>query len=318
MEGNHRIKLFILTENKDLLESIVSSLFKDEYEIKVYSSEDDAIAASEKEPPELVISDLLSPNINGLDVCRELRKNFLFRYVPVILILPDGGDQDKEKLIYSGVDDYIQKSAVNRELLIKIKLNLFRIARQQDINPLTRLPGQSSLLKELQKRIESKNLFALYYADLYKIREFNQRYGFKRGDEVIKYAGQLIFKSLRNFGSPSDFLSHPQNDDFIFITLPDTVETVGNWITSEFDKNVTAFYDAEDVKRGNILLKNRRGEIQKTPFLRIYIGVVTNEHYAFVNPGQLIQVATELRNFAQNNFQKSIFVKDRRKSYSLH
>lgn len=318
MENNHKIKLFILTGNKNLQEEIESSLSKDEYEIKVYSSGNEAIAASEKEPPEVLISDLLSPDINGLDISKELRNNFLFRYVPIILILPNGETQDKEKLIYSGVDDYIQESAIKHEISIKIKINLYRIARQQDINPLTRLPGQFSLLKELQKRIESKNLFALYYADLYRIREFNQRYGFKKGDEVIKYTGSLIFQALRDFGSPSDFLSHPQNDDFIFITLPDSVETIGNWITKEFDKNITAFYDAEALKRGHILLKNRKGEIQRIPFLRIYIGVATNEHYSFINPGQIIQVAAELRNFAQNNFQKSIHVKDRRKSYSFH
>jgi len=318
MENNHKIKLFILAENKNLQEDIVSSLPKDDFEIKVYSSGNEAIADSEKEPPEVVISDLLSPNINGLDISKELRKNFLFRYVPIILILPDGETQDKEKLIYSGVDDYIQKSSIKGEILLKIKLNLYRIARQQDINPLTRLPGQFSLLKELQKRIESKNLFAFYYADLYRIREFNQRYGFKKGDEVIKYAASLIFKALRDLGSPSDFLSHPQNDDFIFITLPDSVDTIGNWITNEFDKKIALFYDAEDAKRGYILLKNRKGEIQKIPFLRIYIGVVTNKYYSFLNPGQIIQVATELKTFAQNNFQKSICVKDRRRSYSFH
>jgi len=318
METNHKITLFILTENKNLQEDIVSSLSKDDFEIKVYSSGDEAIADSEKAPPELVISDLLSTNINGLDICKELKTNFLFRYVPIILILPDGETRDKEKLIYSGADDYIRASAVTSDILARIKLNLYRIARQQDINPLTRLPGQFSLLKELQKRIESKNLFALYYADLYRIREFNQRYGFKKGDEVIKYTSSLIFKALRDFGSPSDYLSHPRNDDFIFIALPDSIDTIGNWIINEFDKNIANLYDAEDAKRGYILFKNRAGEIRKIPFLRIYIGVVTNEHYSFFNPGQLIQVATELRIFAQNNFQKSIYVKDRRRSYSFH
>jgi GGDEF domain-containing protein len=234
------------------------------------------------------------------------------------LILPDAETHDTEKLIYAGVDDYIQSSAIIQELSIKIKLNLYRVARHQDINPLTRLPGQTSLLKELQKRIDSKSLFAANFADLEAIKDYNQRYGFKKGDEVIKYTGSLIFKAIKDFGSPSDFLCHPQNDDFIFITLTDSVNTMAEWITKEFNKNIRSFYEAEDLKRGYLLLKNRKGELQKIPFLKICIGIVTNEFYSFANPGQIIQVAIELRSFAQNNFPTSSFVKDRRKTYPFH
>jgi CheY-like chemotaxis protein len=317
MEEKNRIKISLITGNKPLQEAVVSLLPQEDYEIKILVSQEEAISASEKDPPELILAELLSPNLNGLELSRELRKNFLFRYIPIIMLLPDGESQDKESLIYSGCDDYLQKSRLNQELFVKVKLNLTRIARQQDINPLTRLPGQASLLKELQKRIASKSMFALHYADLAKIKDFNQRYGFKKGDEVIKYTGTLIFKALQKFGSPSDLLCHPQNDDFIFITLPDSIDAVAGWITKEFDKNIRSFYDDEDAKRGYLLLKNRKGEIQKIPLLRIYISVVTNECFPYSNVGQIIQVASELRSFAQNNFPNSFYVKDRRKSYTF-
>ena len=313
-----KIKLYLIAEDQKLINAALPLLEQNGYEVILYGLPGDAFAAIEKNTPSVILSEYDSPNINGLDLCKDIRKNFLLRYVPVILLLNDEETGDREKLIYSGADDYIRCSFIGRELLIKIKLNLYRIARHQDINPLTGLPGQSSLLLELQKRIGGKNLFALQYADIYRIREYNQRYGFKKGDELIKYTADLILKTLKRFGSPSDFLAHTRDDDFIFLTLPDSVDKIADQIAMDFDKDVAAFYDADDSRRGYIMLKSRKGEIQKTPFLRICIGVVTSEFYQFTNPGQMIQVALELREFANKSFQKSFYVKDRRKSYTFH
>ena len=318
MIEDNKIKISIIVEEQNLQDYIALILIGEGYETKSYSTQNDALANLDKEIPALIISDFQSSNINGLDISKVLRKNFLFHYVPIIFILSETEQLNKAKLIYAGADDYIQKSSIEDELLLRVKLNLYRISRQQDVNPLTRLPGQSNLWKELTKRIESKSLFAVCYSDLYKFKEFNQRYGFKNGDEVIKYNASLILGSLKEFGSPSDFLSHIQGDNFIFITLPEAVETIANRIIKDFDLGINSFYDDEDRKRGHILIKNRKGDIQKIPLLRISIGVVTNENYPFFSTAQIIQTATELKDFAQKKFEKSIYVRERRKSYPFY
>lgn len=319
MVEENKIKISVIVEDPNLQDYIVLILIGEDYGVKAYSTQNDALKNLDKEtPPDLIISDFQSPNINGLEICKVLRKNFRFRYIPIIFIVEDTKPRDLARLIYSEADDYIQKSSIENEFLLRVKINLYRIARYQDINPLTRLPGQFTLLKELQKRIESKTVFAVYYLDLYKFKEFNHRYGFKRGDEVIKYTTALILKSSNDLGSPSDFLSHPQGDDFILIASPDGTDTICNKIIKDFDTGIISFYDEEDKKRGHILIKNRKGEIQKIPFLRIYIGVVSNEYYPFFSPVQVIQIATELKNYAQKSFEKSMYVKERRKSYPFY
>jgi diguanylate cyclase (GGDEF)-like protein len=315
MIEDNKIKISIIVEEPGLQDYIALILIGEGYEVKSYFTQNDALANLDKEVPALIISDFQSPNINGLDILKTLRRNFLFQYVPVIFILEETEPLNKARLIYAGADDYIQKSLIEEELLLRVKLNLYRISRQQDIDPITRLPGQNSLWRDLEKRIESKSIFAVCYSDLYKFKEFNQRYGFKKGDEVIKYTASLILKFLKESGSPSDFLAQVQGDDFIFITPPEGVEAIVNKIIKGFDAGITSFYDEADRKRGFILIKNRKGEIQKIPILRLSIGIVTNEYYPFFNPAQIIQIANELKDFAQKKFEKSIYVKERRKSY---
>lgn len=313
-----KTKVSIIIEDRALQDYLILILMGEDYDAKAYSTQSEAFANLEKELPDVIVSIFHSPNINGLDICKVLRKNFLFRYTPIIFILEDTDSLNKAKLIYAGADDYLQKSMIEEELLLKIKLNLSRVGREKDINPLTMLPGQSNLLKELQKRIDEKALFAVCCADLYKFRFYNQRYGFKKGDELIRYAASVILKVLKDFGSPSDFLSHPQNDDFFFLTQHDSAEAIADKITKTLDLNITSFYDTEDRKRGHLLIKNRKGEILKIPFLRIYIGIVTNENFQFVNPTQIIQIVMELMEFAQKSSDKSAYAKERRKIYPFY
>ncbi len=312
------MKISLIANEPALQDLIVLLLLGEDYDVKVYPSQDTALASLEKELPDLIISQFQSSNINGLEICTALKKNFLFRYIPVLFILSDSDLLNKARITYAGADDYIARNSVENELLLKVKLNLYRIARQQDIHPLTKLPGQSSLYKELEKRITNKSPFAIYYADMDKLRDFNQHYGFKRGDDVIRYAGSIILRALKERGSPSDFLSHPQDDDYIFLSLVDSIESIADKIIRDFDAGIASFYDGEDRERDGILLKNRKGDFEKKPILKIHIGITTNESYQFTSPAQTIQIVSEIKDFAKSNLEKSMYIKERRRIYPFY
>ncbi|MDD5669892.1 MAG: response regulator, partial [Candidatus Omnitrophica bacterium] len=163
-------KIALVIEDPHLQDLISLILIGEDFSIVAFSNQNDAIARMEKEMPDLILCDFHSPGINGLDVCRVLRKNFLFRYIPVIFLMPDAEQLNKAKLVYAGADDYIDKPSVEAEVVLKIRLNLYRVARQQDINPITSLPGEASLIKELEARIHSEKLFSLFYCDLHNFK----------------------------------------------------------------------------------------------------------------------------------------------------
>ena len=150
------------------------------------------------------------------------------------------------------------------------------------------------------------------YLDLSKFKEFNDRYGFEKGDEVISKVAVIVSRALDDLGNSSDFLGHIGGDDFIFITTPDCVEEVCKRIVADLDQGIISFYEEEDKKRGYIIAKNRAGQLSKIPIMTISIGVATNEQRKFSHIGEIIQVVTDLKNYAKT-FEKSIYVKDRRR-----
>lgn len=259
----------------------------------------------------LVVLDFESEGIKGVEFCKAVRGNFRLRHLSLILLMDTRDPLNKIKGIYSGADDYMDKPIEPAEFLARVKSSLVRMSRDLDANPLTKLPGNVSLLRELEERVRSRAPVAVSYLDLSRFKEFNDRYGFEKGDEVIARVADIASKALEELGNSSDFLGHIGGDDFIFITTPDCVEDICKKIVADFDRAIVSFYDEEDRSRGYVVTKNRAGQLCKVPIMSISAGIATNERAKFTHIAEIIQTVTELKNYAKT-IGKSIYIIDRR------
>ncbi|TAN60799.1 diguanylate cyclase [bacterium] len=260
----------------------------------------------------LVVLDFESEGIKGVEFCKAVRRNFRLRHLSLILLMDTKDPLNKIKGIYSGADDYMDKPIEPAEFLARVKSSLVRMSRDLDANPLTKLPGNVSVLRELEERVRSRAPVAVSYLDLSRFKEFNDRYGFEKGDEVIASVADIASKALEELGNSSDFLGHIGGDDFIFITTPDCVEDICKKIVADFDRAIVSFYDEEDRSRGYVVTKNRAGQLCKVPIMSISAGIATNENTRFTHIAEIIQTVTELKNYAKT-IGKSIYIIDRRR-----
>lgn len=302
--------ILILNLDKSLEEYLKILLEGEGYKVSEATSEESVVKELLDRKADILMLDLES--VHALDICKKVRANFALRHIPIVLLVKQEHTIEKIKGIYAGADDYIEKPIQAGEMLTRIKANLWRAKRDLDANPLTKLPGNVSILKELEKRIESGDKICVGYADLDKFKEYNDYYGFEWGDKVIRHTALVISTSLVECGTPNDFLGHIGGDDFIFITSWDCITDVCEKIMNDFDKTIPSFYQSEDLKRGGIVVKNRKGEVTSCPILTISIGVATNEHRPLDHVGKIIQIATELKTYTKT-FSKSIYVIDRRR-----
>ncbi|HRZ13959.1 MAG TPA: response regulator [Candidatus Omnitrophota bacterium] len=308
------------TENNILLiigdtqseEFITALLMGEGYQVTPCHSQTEAFAIMERVGFELVITDFSCPGISGIEICKHIRGNFKLRHTSIILLMDTKDSMAKIKGIYAGADDYVERPFDPAEFLARVKASFVRMTRDLDANPLTKLPGNISLFKEMEVRLKSQSLFAVGYVDLNKFKEFNDLHGFEMGDKVIVFTAEVIMKALKEQGEPNDFLGHIGGDDFIFITTVDRWEDVSKQIVDDFEKGKQVFYSPEDIQRGFIVAKNRQGEISKTPLLGVSIAVLSNELRMFSHVGQIGQIAAELKHYAKS-LGGSVYVKDRRK-----
>jgi len=305
-------RILLVDDDPDILDVLEIALSEENYEILKAGDGEEALRIIKSKPLNLVLVDYAMPKMNGRQVCIEVKKDVLLRYLPIIMVTGKGDIEDKVGGIEAGADDYIVKPFEPKELLARIKMVLRRSEMDLEANPLTRLPGNVSIINEFARKIESKTLFAVCYADLDKFKAYNDKYGFEHGDEVIRETARILIQATQQAGNPGDFIGHIGGDDFVVITDPQAADKICEKVIAEFDKKIPSFYKEADRKNGYITALDRQGKEQKIPLLSISIGVVTNEFRNIEHVAQIGEIGAELKSYAKH-LERSNFIKDQRK-----
>jgi len=306
------VKILVVDDDPDIRDVLQLTLSEENYEVIEAEDGEVALKIINTKTPDLVLLDYKIPKIDGREVCRRVKKDLLLRHLPIIMVTGKGDISDRVDGIDAGADDYVVKPFEPKELLARIRMILRRTERDLEANPLTRLPGNVSILNELARKIESKQLFAVCYVDLDKFKAYNDKYGFEHGDEVIKETARIILRATHECGNPDDFVGHIGGDDYVVLTTLNASDNICNRIISDFDKAAPTFYNKSDRERGYILAKDRQGKEQKIALLSISIGVVTNEHREIEHVAQIGEIGAELKSAAKQ-IGYSNYVKDQRK-----
>lgn len=261
--------------------------------------------------PDLILLDIMMPKMDGYEVCRRLKAKFETSRIPVIMLTAKSTSIEKVEGFDCGANDYVTKPYVAKELFARVKAVLQWSRMQREANPLTGLPGNFSIEKEANDRIDSRIPFAFALCDIDFFKAFNDRYGYSKGDEVIKMTSAIIMKAVQEKGTGKDFIGHIGGDDFVYITAPANAEAIGQQISHEFDERVQFLYVPEDRKKGCLEVKNRRGDMECIPLMSITIAVVRSDSYVIEHFAKLIDIATELKSYGKS-LPGSVVVCERR------
>lgn len=249
--------------------------------------------------PSLIIIDCTyDDQTAALIVKKNLKEDPLFQHIPVLVIFPREKTLNPlwEEMIF---EDFLWYDELERELLLRVNLALLRAERVVEINPLTRLPGNTAINRQIEGRLSRGETFALAHADLDNFKPYNDLYGFGRGDEVIKATGRIIFNVITSKGPPHSFVGHVGGDDFIFITDPSVVEETSAEIIKAFNQIIPTFYDQKDREAGFIRTADRRGISRNFPLMSLSIGVTETGDRQFIHYGQVVEAASQMKSYAK-------------------
>jgi diguanylate cyclase (GGDEF)-like protein len=305
-----RKKILIVDDSSFFAQIILKALTQEGYEVVWAPCGEDALRMVREEKPDLVLLDVVMPDISGFEVCRILRSAESNNLMPIIMLTSKDGHEDVLAGLDLGADDYIIKPFDNRELLSRVKNTIKRIDRNRNASPLTGLPGNLEIMRELDYRIERKLPFAAIYADLDNFKSYNDAYGFLKGDVAIKLTADIL-RDAAAVADADSFIGHIGGDDFIMIVNASCSESVCRAIIEQFDQRIRALYDEEDLKRGHIVTYNRQGDETLFPIMTLSLAVVTNENRRYTTHIEVSDTAAELKKKAKS-LCGSVYVRDTR------
>lgn len=279
---------------------IVRTLVAEGYRVTEAGSGTEGLELAFKNPPDLILLDLVMPGMDGFEVCAALRRNPATTNIPILMLTALDQIDSRLRGLQTGADDYITKPFNMEELRTRVLAHLRRRERDLSANPLTALPGNTAIEHLLRQRLAAAQPLAVLYIDLSNFKEYNDQYGWLQGDRVIKLLAQLILEAVRTQGGPEDFVGHIGGDDFVVLSTPAHAEGIAKTLIARFDSEVPAFYSDEARARGYIEVVDRRGHLFRAALMSVSIAIVTNEHTQFHHPGQIAARAAEVKRYVKS------------------
>ncbi|GIQ69831.1 bifunctional diguanylate cyclase/phosphodiesterase [Xylanibacillus composti] len=187
----------------------------------------------------------------------------------------------------------LQGTASVRSILEHITHMQMEAARVS--NPLTGLPGNREIQREIRTKWSSSLPFAVIYADLDHFKWYNDHFGFQQGDEVIQYTASVLRQTLQQYGTREDFIGHIGGDDFIALTCVSEPEQLCKEIVARFESGIDRFYHGKEIRY--VLDREGRAVEQNGVTLSISL-IICTEREGFM-PEALARTAAELKSKAK-------------------
>lgn len=285
MAETKKTKVLVIDDDPVLLEVMRTNLEMEGYDVITEASGAAGLATAIVDQPDVIILDILIPDMDGWEICRKLRAEPKTKYIPTIMLTALNETHNVVRGFECGADDYLAKPFEVAELFARLDSLLRKANKGLAIDPLTKLPGKHQIYEETRRRIEMRgSFFAFAYVDITNLRTINYTFGIERGDQVIHNLGNI----LRDLMKPEEeFLGYMGEDDFVIITTPLRIPQIFEKLKSRFEENLREICPEIAGTAGGERVK-------------ISMGVVTNEEKQFGDPLQVKNTALEVLKNARN------------------
>lgn len=194
-----RSRILVIDDDEDFADIVRNILGREGMLVKTLHETSNLIQTIHDFQPELILLDIVMPDVSGVDICQLLRAHPSFRDIPIIFLTAQTGLQTRLKAFASGGDDYLPKPVAAPELLMRVKVKLERarmLSERADRDGLTGLLMRRAFNEQVNAFIsEAKRhqfLFTLAIIDLDHFKSINDTYGHLAGDRVLMHLGQLL------------------------------------------------------------------------------------------------------------------------------
>jgi diguanylate cyclase (GGDEF)-like protein len=305
--------ILVVDDDADIARFVEFNLRLHGFEVMLAGDGQEALEVIEQRRPDLAVVDLMMPRVDGLELTRRLRADPMTSALPVIMLTAKGMTVDKVHGLTAGADDYLVKPFDTAELIARVSSTLRRNKEFREVSPLTGLPGNSRIRREITDRVRNGVDYAVGYIDIDRFKSVNDRYGFVRGDEFISALARSLHRAVVSVGLPPAFLGHIGGDDFVIVCAPEQVRPLTERAVIDFERTADDLYDQVDAQRGYVELPDRRGNLQRAALVTLSIGVsLSTPEKRFTNPIEAIAVASEMKSVAKHQPGSYVAVDRRR------
>jgi DNA-binding response OmpR family regulator len=258
-------RILIVEDDHDLAEMLDAYFGAQQYEVVKAAWGKDGVKAAREEDFSLIMLDIRLPDIDGYDVCRQLRLNRRSQDTPIIFLTEKRERVDKLQGLQLGVVDYITKPFDIQELRLRVRNAIQRAEMHSLMNPVTQLPDVRLTDERLSTLIYDDRPWALVRFSILGLDTLRERHGFMAGDEMMRAVALLLKNGLREYGGDEDMMGHTTPEELLVFTTADKAPTIRERIETRIRHSlVQVYYPIDDKSDDADYLKVESGTIDHT------------------------------------------------------
>jgi len=289
-----KARLLIVEDDQDISTMLRIYFSGQGYDVDYAYRGMDALEKTRQGMPHLIILDIMLPDIDGYEVCRNLRTNTRTSHIPVIFLTQKDERSDKLKGLELGADNYITKPFDIEELKLYVQNAFARSERESLTDPQSGLPS-GRLIEDQLRRIIRLPDWAFMDIRMNFYDAFKDVYGFLAGNDVLRFTAMMLGEVVDKYGGPNDFLGHVGGDNFVVITSAEVAQLMKPELKKRFADEVLSHYSFMDRQQGFIMAPDENGSMVKTPMMTMAVGVVTPQTHIFADIREITELAAEER-----------------------
>ena len=274
-------RLMIVEDDVDISNMLRIYFQSQGYDVIVAPRGEDALEMCRQQLPHIIVLDIMLPDMDGYDVCRNLRGNLRTSHIPIIFLTQKDERSDKIKGLELGADDYITKPFDLEELKLRVKNSMSRAQYESLTNATTGLPS-GRLIEDQLRKLMRRDGWGIIYVGIRGFNEFKDEYGFVAGEEVLRFVAMVMGRAVDSVGTPNDFIGHIGGDDFLIIAADkEVLPAITKDLQERFDAEIGTHYDWQARQKGNLM--------------KLAIGVITEEDGPFYDIREITEAASAAR-----------------------
>ncbi|HXQ33663.1 MAG TPA: response regulator [Anaerolineales bacterium] len=289
-----KARLLVVEDDVDIGNMLKIYFSGMDFDVDVAVRGSDALEKTKQSLPHLIVLDIMLPDIDGYEVCRNLRTNMRTSHIPVIFLTQKDERSDKLQGLELGADDYITKPFDIEELKLRVQGAIKRSERESLTDPRSGRPA-GRLIEEQLRRIIREKGWALLDTGISHFGSFKDVYGFVAGDDVLRFTSLILGEVVDELGNPSDFIGHAGGDNFIITTTEEKAEGIKSRLRERFNQEVQTHYNFIDRQQGFVQSPMSDGTTVKVPFMTMAIGIVSPSQHSFADIREITELSAEAR-----------------------
>ena len=223
-----KARILIVDDEKMNLKAL-ADLLKDKYTVMLAKNGEQALNLAVDTPqPDLILLDVVMPEMDGYEVIKQLKQDERTNQIPVIFVTTLGSSEDEEKGLQLGAVDYITKPISPPIVKMRIHnyLNLMHKHKLLDhlahLDGLTEIPNrrcfEEQFHKECSRIARNENVLSVAILDIDFFKQYNDYYGHQMGDRTLETVAKTMVQSLKR---PADLGARYGGEEFVML-LPET------------------------------------------------------------------------------------------------